>query len=97
MLSLGTYASAIVGTRDAIEKSRKSLQRKDLATRPPRGRKSLIINDLGHLFHVYKNSWFIITCAYFLMLFLKYINRLFFKICFYQYFIIVICGEPIRI
>ena len=37
----------IVGTRDAIEESRKSLQRKDLATRPPRGRKSLIINDLG--------------------------------------------------
>ena len=39
----------------------------------------------------------IITCAYFLMLFLKYINRLFFEICFYQYFIIVICDEPIRI
>ena len=39
----------------------------------------------------------IITCAYFLMLFLKYINRLFFKVCFYQYFIIVICDEPIRI
>ena len=37
----------LVGTRDAIEESRKSLQRKDLATRPPRGRKSLIINDLG--------------------------------------------------
>ena len=37
----------LVGTRNAIEESRKSLQRKDLATRPPRGRKSLIVNDLG--------------------------------------------------
>ena len=70
---------------------------KDLARRAARGRKSLIANDLGYLFHLSEYNRMIVPRPDALMIFLEFYNCLLLKKGFHFYLLALVSCETISI